>query len=150
MEDIGVSKTFAHESYRDEKAEAGSDRAFGCIVGGILIAVGALKILLLGALSIAAAVMIAVGAVLLLLGIAAPALLTVPHRLWLRLGAAIAVIVNPVILAVLFVAVVTPLAVVMRLVRKRPLRLACDPGAASYWIVPERSAERLSSMRQQF
>jgi hypothetical protein len=150
MEDIGVSKTFAHESYRHEQAEAGSDRAFRCTVGGILIAIGVLKLLLVGALSIAAAAMIAVGGALLLLGIAAPALLAVPHRLWLRLGTAIAVIVNPVILAKLFVAVVTPLAVVMRLIRKRPLRLARDPDAASYWIVPERSAERSSSMRRQF
>lgn len=149
-EDIGVGKTFAHESYRHAEAKAGSDRAFGCMVGGILIALGALKPLLVGALSIASVATIMVGALLLLLGIAAPALLRVPHRLWLRLGAAIAAVANPVILAILFVVVVTPLAAVMRLFGKRPLRLARDPGAASYWIVPEGSAERPSSLRRQF
>lgn len=148
-EDMAVSRTFAHESYHDEEAEPGSDRAFGCTVGGILIAIGVVKPLLTGVLSLASAATIGVGAVLLLLGIAAPALLAVPHRLWLRLGAIIAALANPVILAVLFIAVVTPLAAVMRLVGKRPLRLAADPGAASYWIVPEASAEQ-SSMRRQF
>jgi Saxitoxin biosynthesis operon protein SxtJ len=145
-----VGKTFAHESYRREEAEAGSDRAFGLTVGGILVALGALKLLLAAALSIASATMLAVGAALLLLAIAAPALLALPHRLWLRLGAAIAAVVNPVILAILFAVVVTPLAWVMRLLGKRPLRLAREPGAASYWIVPEGSAERSSSMRRQF
>lgn len=145
-----MAKTFAHDSYRHEEAEAGSDRSFGLTVGGILAALGVLKLLLAGALSVASVVMIAAGAVLLLLGVAAPALLALPHRLWLRLGAAMAAVVNPVVLAILFAVVVTPLAVFMRITGKRPLRLATDPGAASYWIVADRPAEQQSSMRRQF
>ena len=149
-EDVGVGKTFAHESYGDAETEVGSDRAFGLTVGGILIALGALKPLFVGAVSVASSAMLATGGLLLLLGIAAPAWLAVPHRLWLRLGAAIAAVLNPVILAILFAAVVTPLAAAMRLLGKRPLRLAPDRGATSYWIVPEGSDQRRSSMRQQF
>ncbi|MGH6739608.1 MAG: hypothetical protein ACREDY_11370, partial [Bradyrhizobium sp.] len=66
------------------------------------------------------------------------------------LGVVIAAAANPVVLAILFALVVTPLALVMRLVGKRPLRLMPDPGAASYWILPERPDERQSSMRRQF
>jgi saxitoxin biosynthesis operon SxtJ-like protein len=146
-----VGRTFVHESNRDDEAASGSDRAFGLTVGGILVAIGALKVLLAaGALSVASAAMIAVGAVLLLLGVAAPALLALPHRLWLRLGAAIAAVANPVILALMFGLVVTPMAVLMRLAGKRPLQLDRDPGASSYWVVPDRSAEPHSSMRRQF
>jgi hypothetical protein len=145
-----VGRTFAHESTHDDEAASGSDRAFGLTVGGILVAIGALKVSLAGALSTVSAATIAVGAVLLLLGIAAPALLALPHRLWLRLGAAIAAVANPVILAVLFALVVTPMAVLMRLAGKRPLHLKRDPGAVSYWIVPDPSAEAQSSMRRQF
>ena len=145
-----MGKTFAHESYRHDEAEVGSNRAFGLTVGGILVGLGVLKAVLAGVLSVVPAVMIAVGAVLVLLGIAAPPLLALPHRLWLRLGAAIAAVVNPVVLAILFSLVVTPLAVFMRLAGKRPLRLKPDPDAASYWIVPETSPERQSSMRRQF
>lgn len=149
-EDIGVGKNFAHESYRHEEPEAGNDRAFGLTVGGILVVLGVLKLWLAGALSAAPVVMIAAGAVLLLLGVAEPALLALPHRLWLRLGAAMAAVVNPVVLAILFAVVVTPLAWAMRLAGKRPLRLARDPDAVSYWIAPDASVQRQSSMRRQF
>jgi hypothetical protein len=145
-----VGRTFAHESSRDDEAASGSDRAFGLTVGGILVAIGALKVLLSGALSTVSMTTIAVGAVLLLVGIAAPARLAPAHRLWLRLGAAIAAVANPVILALLFALVVTPMAVVMRLAGKRPLQLDRDPDASSYWVVPDPSAEARSSMRRQF
>jgi hypothetical protein len=41
-----------HENYRDEEpTEAGSDRAFGWTVGTILIAIGAIKAFVAGAVS---------------------------------------------------------------------------------------------------
>ncbi len=146
-----MSRRFFQASLSQESIDIrGSDRAFGLIVGSMFVAFGGLKSVLAGAPSIASIVMVAVGAVLLLLGIAAPALLALPHRLWLRLGAAIAAVVHPIVLAILFVMVVTPLAWVMRFAGKRPLRLAPDPGAASYWLLPERAAQPQSSMRRQF
>ncbi len=130
--------------------EAGSDRAFGCTTGGILMVIGALKALLAPASSVAALAIFTGGAVLLLLGIAAPARLARLHRLWLRLGAAIAAVANPLILALLFVLVITPMALVMRLLHKRPLRLAADPAAGSYWLARDKPEDGPSSMRRQF
>jgi hypothetical protein len=46
--------------------------------------------------------------------------------------------------------VVTPLAFSMRLMGKRPLRLAADPAAASYWIARAPGESGTSSMRRQF
>ena len=139
-----------HENYSDEEqAEAGSDRAFGYTVGSILIAMGAIKSFVAGAVSPIACLIFAVGAVLLLLGIMAPSLLATLNRLWLKAGSAIAKIINPIMLALLFLFVVTPMAFAMRIMGKRPLRLAPDRTAASYWIKRE-APGGVSNMKRQF
>src|SRR5712671_27312 len=115
-----MSQNFSlHENYRDEEpTEAGSDRAFGCTVGTILMVIGAAKAFLAGALPPVACLIFAAGAVLLLLGIVAPSRLSALNRLWLKVGAAIAKMVNPIVLALLFFLVVTPMAIIMRIVGK--------------------------------
>jgi len=140
-----------HETYRDDAPpEAGSNRAFGCTVGGIAMALGVVKAVLAAAVTWFPLAIFLAGAMLLLLGLVAPAHLSVPHRLWLRLGTALARVVNPVVLALLFLLVITPLALVMRLVGKRPLRLKPDPRVATYWIDREPAAGAASDMRRQF
>jgi hypothetical protein len=90
------------------------------------------------------------GALLLLLGIVAPSRLSSLNRVWLKVGTAIAKVVNPIILALLFFLVVTPMAFFMRIVGKRPLRLAADRTAATYWIEREPPPGGASTMRRQF
>jgi hypothetical protein len=144
-----MSQKFSpHENYADdEPIEAGSDRAFGCTVGGILIVIGATKMVIAGAVLPVAALIFVLGVILLLLGIVSPKRLSILNRLWMKIGAAMAKVVNPIVLGLLFFLVVSPMAIVMRLLGKRPLRLAPDPTKSSYWIERERPP---SSMKQQF
>jgi large-conductance mechanosensitive channel len=140
-----------HENYRDEEpTEAGSDRAFGCTVGSILMLIGATKAFVAGAISPLVCSIFVSGSLLFLLGIVAPSRLSTLNRVWLKVGTVIAKVVNPIILALLFFLVVTPMAFFMRIVGKRPLRLAADRTAATYWIEREPSAGGASTMRQQF
>lgn len=140
-----------HENYADdEPTAAGSNRAFGCTVGTILMAIGAAKALMAEAITPVSILIFAPGAVLLLLGIVAPSRLSAVNRLWLKMGAVIARIINPIVLAVLFFLVFTPMALVMRMAGKRPLRLVPDRTAASYWIAREPPEGEPSSMRRQF
>lgn len=147
-----MSQNFAlHESYRDEEpTEAGGDRSFGCTVGSILMVVGGTKAFVAGAVPPVACLIFAAGSLLLLLGIFAPSRLSALNRIWLRVGAAIAKVVNPIVLAFLFLLVVTPMAFVIRVLGKRPLRLAADRSAATYWILREPLAGGTSSMKRQF
>jgi large-conductance mechanosensitive channel len=147
-----VNQNFSlHENYRDdEPIEAGSDRSFGCTVGAILMVIGAAKSLLAGALPPVACLIFAAGALLLLLGFVAPSRLSALNRVWLRVGAVISKVVNPIVLAVLFFLVVTPMAFVMRIAGKRPLHLAPDRTAATYWIKREPLEGGPSNMRRQF
>jgi hypothetical protein len=84
------------------------------------------------------------------LGIVAPLRLSALNRLSLKISAMIAITVNRILLALLFFLVVTPMALVMRITGKRPLRLAPDQAAASYWIERERQKGGPSTMRRQF
>lgn len=144
-------KSSLHENYRDEEpTEAGSDRAFGCTVGSVLILIGATKTFVAGAISSVVGLILVLGALLLLLGIFVPSRLSTLHRLWLKVGAGIAKVVNPIILALLFFLVVTPMALFMRIVGRRPLRLAADRTAATYWIEREPPPGGASTMRRQF
>ena len=140
-----------HENYRDEEpTEAGSDRAFGCTVGSILMLIGATKALVSGAISAVVYLIVVSGSLLFLLGIVAPSRLSTLNRVWLKVGTVIAKVLNPVILALLFFLVVTPMAFFMRIVGKRPLPLVADRTAATYWIEREPPAGGASTMRRQF
>jgi hypothetical protein len=140
-----------HESYRDdEPTKAGSNRAFGCTVGSILIVIGATKAFMAGTVPPIAFLIFVVGAVLLSLGVVAPSRLSILNKLWLKVGTAITKVVNPIVLALLFFVVVTPMALLMRIVGKRPLRLAPDRTAPTYWIGRNPSTSGAASMRRQF
>jgi hypothetical protein len=146
-----VSRNFSHEDYTgDQPTEGSSDRAFGCTVGAILMAIGAARALIAGAVTPVSFLLIGAGAALVLFGIAAPSRLAVLNRLWLRLGVVISKIVNPIVMAILFYFVVSPMALVMRMAGRRPLRLATDPAAPSYWIPREPPEGGKASMRRQF
>jgi hypothetical protein len=147
-----VSQNFSlHETYRDEEsAEAGGDRAFGCMVGSILMVIGAAKIFAAGTIPLVAYLIFVAGALLLLLGIFAPSRLSGLNKAWSKVGGALAKVVNPIVLALLFFGAVTPMAFVMRMLGKRPLRLAPDRTAATYWITREPPEGGASSMRRQF
>lgn len=137
-----------HESFqRPEPRSNGSNRGFGLLIAAVF-AIVAVRPLLTGAGARWWA--LAVAATLVLVGLAYPALLDGPKRVWLALGAVLARIVNPVVLGILFITVITPTALVARLLGRDPLRLRFERDAATYWM--ERSALGAGpvDMRKQF
>ena len=112
--------------------------------------IGAVKAFIAGAVTPVSLGIVAVGAVLVFVGVIAPARLSTLNRLWLKLGILISKLINPIVLGLLFYLAVTPMALVMRMTGIRPLRLASDRTAASYWIKRERPEAGPSGMRRQF
>jgi hypothetical protein len=93
--------------------------------------------------------LLAVAAGLAALAVVRPAALGPVNRLLARLGLVIGRVTNPVVMAVLFFAVVTPFAGLVRLFRTDPLRLRRSPSERSYWVIRTRDT-RADSMKQQF
>ena len=137
-----------HENFhRPDSRGGGSSRGFGFLFGAVFAFLAFRPLVGGGALRWWA---LALAAVLLLVGVARPGLLELPKRLWRQLGGVLSRIVNPVVLGILFVAVVTPTALISRLLGRDPLRLRIDRAAPSYWI--ERRTMRAGpvDMRKQF
>ena len=59
-------------------------------------------------------------------------------------------VVNPIVLFCLFILLVTPIGLLMRLVKARPLKLQIDGNTQSYWEKIKHSSAENSSMRDQF
>jgi hypothetical protein len=123
------------------------ERAFGFVFAG-LFAVVALLPLLRAAPPRGWALAVAAG--FLAAGLVVPGALAPLRRLWLRVGDLLHRITTPVALAVLFFGVVTPTAIVMRILRKDPLRLRRDPAATTYWLERRPPGPEPDSLRDQF
>lgn len=54
------------------------------------------------------------------------------YKGWMQVAMRIGVVVNGIILAIVFFVVVTPMGIVMRMMRKDPMRRQWDDSAASY------------------
>ncbi len=82
-----------------------------------------------------------------LLAYVAPKVLSVPNKLWFKLGMALGAVVAPVVMALVYFSTVVPIGLIMRLMGKDLLRQKLDKNTKSYWI--ERN-EPMGSMKNQF
>ena len=137
-----------HESFRERDAVKGSsNRSFGVVFAVVFAIIGLFP--LIGGSSVRWWSLIVAG-VFLALAFAAPKLLSPLNRLWMRFGLLLHRIVNPLVMALLFFLVVTPIALLMRLFGKRPLHLETEPDAESYWIPRDPPGPEPETMKQQF
>ena len=142
-------KTLATHEDLDRAVEfqGSSSRSFGLVMAGFFLAVGGWPMLRGGALRPwALGAGIAFGAVAL----ARPSVLDPLNRAWIRLGLLLQRVVSPVVLGLLFFAVITPVALLMRLLGRATLSLGFDRSARSYWIDRRPPGPAPDSMRQQF
>ncbi len=90
------------------------------------------------------------GAAILAMAIAAPGVLGPFNRVWLGIGLLMHRVTSPIVLAVMFFLVITPLGRIMRAAGKRPLKIGFEPDAKSYWIDRPPPDPARESMRNQF
>ena len=88
---------------------------------------------------------------LIVAGLAAwrPSLLAPANRAWARLGWALGRVVNPLVLGAIFLLVVTPFALVMRLAGRDALRLR-ERRADTYWIERQPPGPAAASFKNPF
>lgn len=77
-------------------------------------------------------IFLVLGGGLMLVGALAPVALALPNRAWMGLAAVLSSITTPIILAVIFFGLVTPIGVIKRLFGWDPLRRRAN-SAESYW-----------------
>ena len=138
-----------HERFDSDESAAtiGSDRAFGIVFAVLLAAIG-LWPLLDGAPP--RGWPLAGAGTFLAVALVRAAWLAPLNRLWFRFGLLLQRIAHPVVLAIIYFAVVTPTGLVLRALGKDPLRLRRDPDAATYWIRRDPPGPEPESMTRQF
>lgn len=137
-----------HESYREREVIKGSsNRSFGIVFAAVFAIIGAFP-LISGDLPRVWALIIS--GIFLVLAFGAPKLLAPFNRLWMLFGLMLHRIVNPLVMALLFFLVVTPIGLMMRLAGKRPLHLEIEPDSDSYWILRDPPGPKPETMKQQF
>lgn len=88
--------------------------------------------------------------VFIFLAMVRPAALHPLNTLWFKFGLRLHAFTTPLILAVIFFLVITPIGILMRLIGKRTLHLSNDPNASSYWINRKPPGPATESFRNQF
>lgn len=140
--------TETHENYGSkEEIKRSSERSFSIVFAVVFAIVGLAPLLdernvRFWSLGIAA--------VFLLAGFLCPRLLAPLNKLWFHFGLLLNKVTNPIIMGIVFFGVVTPTAMIMRLMGKDPLRRRFDPEVRSYWLERDPPGPEPNTMKNQF
>jgi hypothetical protein len=124
-----------------------SERTYGLVLGGVLIALACLPALF--GRPVRWWLLIAAG-MPLTLALVAPRLLAPPRAFSMRVAHVIGTVLTHVVSALLLYAVFAPIGCVSRRRQTGPLRVHWEPEAGTYWILREPSASSHESMIKQF
>ncbi len=129
---------------------SGANRSFGLLLAVVLAVAGFWPWIAACSLSPALnGLALAGAAAALAAALLRPGLLGPATRAWLFLGRLLHRVSSPVAMGIVFFLVVTPLALVMRLTGKDPMRRRFEPETSSYWIRRD-PAPQPDTMRNQF
>lgn len=128
------------------RLSAREGRRFGIEVGTAFAALGAL-VAWRGHTAVGATLGTLAG-LLITAALARPARLGPVHRAWMKLAARISRITTPLVLGVVYFAVITPTALARRLIGGNPL--THGRGKASYWVSRAESQRARYDMEHQF
>ena len=143
-----MSRLDSHENFaRKEDVKSGSNRSFGLVFAALFVIVGLWPLINAEPVRIWFLVF---AALLAVIAFTAPKLLGPLNRVWFLFGLLLQKIVSPIIMALLFFTTVTPIALIMRALGKRPLPLEFDPKSESYWIEREPPGPERETMTRQF
>lgn len=137
---------FHEDLKRAQGLRGSSDRAFGLVLAAVFIVLSLSPLRTGGRVRVPA---LGVASILLVIALVRPALLHTLNRAWTMLGLLLGRVVNPIVTAVLFFLVFTPVGFISRLMGKDPLRLKmCETN--TYWIDRQPPGPRPDTMSKQF
>lgn len=109
-------------------------RSFGLVVGGVLALIAVFLYWRNGwTLTPVSTTLGGVGLALIALGLLVPLVLRSVYRVWMGLALVLGYIMTRVLLSIVYLFVVTPIGLLLRLFGKDLLDERLDPAAASYW-----------------
>ncbi len=146
--------------HRTHAVKGSSDRGFGLVLAAVFLIIGLWPLTgaLLdpgawaepGAWAAPRIWSLAVAGAFLGVALAAPRRLAPLNWLWMGLGVLLGRIVNPIVMGVVFFLVVTPIALIRRLMGRESLLLRFDPKVGTYWVNRTPPGPPPETMKHQF
>ena len=127
-----------------DEVKLGSNRSFGIVFFIVFVLIAIYPLINQGEVRIWSLI---ISFLFLFLGLLNSKILTPLNKLWFRFGLFLGKIISPIIMAVIFFLVVTPIGLLMRLFGKDVLNLKLNKKKTSYWI--EKVGPK-SKMKNQF
>ena len=127
-----------------DEVKLGSNRSFGIVFFIVFVLIAIYPLINQGEVRIWSLI---ISFLFLFLGLLNSKILTPLNKLWFRFGLFLGKIISPIIMAVIFFLVVTPICLLMRLFGKDVLNLKLNKKKTSYWI--EKVGPK-SKMKNQF
>jgi hypothetical protein len=88
--------------------------------------------------------------ILLMIGLFAPRIVSVPARAWLALATLLNRTVSAVVMAIIYLVVITPMGLYRRISVKDTLQRRFDPTASTYWAEREEPSPRAETLPRQY
>ena len=114
-----------------DEVKLGSNRSFGIVFFIVFVLIAIYPLINQGEVRIWSLI---ISFLFLFLGLLNSKILTPLNKLWFRFGLFLGKIISPIIMAVIFFLVVTPIGLLMRLFGKDVLNLKLNKKKTSYWI----------------
>ena len=133
---------FENKSYT--KIKRSNDRNFGLIFAAFFMIICLYPILQGQDIKLWACT---ISFIFLFFGIFFPKALILPNKLWFKFGMLLGTIIAPIIMGIIFILVVSPIGIIMRLLGKDILNQKMEKSSKSYWI---KRKENISSLKNQF
>lgn len=127
-----------------------SDRGFGLTVGGILVALGLFRGVFRAGFGPVTGIMLVAGVLLIATALLAAHRLAPLNRAWAKLGLLMARVINPIVIALVYIVAVVPTGCIARWLGYDPLRLKREANRDSYWIERQPPGPAPDSLRDQF
>ncbi|GMW00450.1 MAG: hypothetical protein AMXMBFR84_15870 [Candidatus Hydrogenedentota bacterium] len=136
-----------HLPIQEITSKRSEQRKFGWVMGGALAALGAIRWLWRGDLPW---LLLGLAAALAVLGTVAPGLLRPVFVAWLKLAEGLNWVMTRVTLSITFYLMITPTALIYRMISGDPLKRAWDRAAPTYWEEPDAQPNERDAYRNQF
>ncbi len=140
-----------HEGFEDyHEVKTSTDRAFGLTVGGILLTIAAVRLWLFDAGQTSTIALAAPGTLLVLCAFIAPKFLAPFNAIWTKFGLLLAMVVNPIIMAIMYFVLFVPIGLGMKVFGRDALRQRPQPDAETFWIKRDPAGPEPKTMTNQF
>ena len=142
-----MSEQKSHDDLKGHvEVEVGSERGFGLVFATVFAIIALWPLLSGGGVRFWS---LAIGGIFLVAAFAFPQVLRPLNRLWFKFGMLLGAIIAPIVMALMFFLVITPIGLILRLFGKDLLRQRLDGDEQSYWIMRDDTAGS-GTMRDQF